>query len=153
MTQLAACPSGAPQISKLSMLARSLNHKLTRLLFGREHEELAYWNGYNMAIDEAVHMAGEETNRVTNFITDHDRFGLDTEKGKSEFIQDFYGVGESQGYYLGGFGAASSVEGKWFVTVLITKPSADECSLNEGARMQRLTSLDYCTTMFGSVSF
>ena len=50
-----------------------------------------------MAIDEAIHMAGEESNRVTNFITDHSGFGLDTQEDKSQFIQDIYGVGERQG--------------------------------------------------------
>ena len=97
MTQLAACPSGAPLVSNLSRIVRTLNHRLTRLLFGNEHEELAYWNGYNEAIDEAIHMAGEEERRVTNFITDHNGFGLDTEKGTSQFVQDLYGVGDSKG--------------------------------------------------------
>ena len=78
------------------MLARSFKHRLTRLLLGQEHQDLAYWNAYNDSISEAIHMAAEEERRVTNFIKDHDGPSLDTEKGKSLFINALYGVREGK---------------------------------------------------------
>ena len=64
---------------------------------GRERFEIAYWNGYNDAIGEAIHIAGSQGRRVTNFYSDHDRFGLDVDEVEKQFVQDSGGVGDSRG--------------------------------------------------------
>ena len=55
--ELSPCPSGSIQIPKLTLLARTIKHRLTHLIFGRKKIEPAYWNGYNDAIWEAIHIA------------------------------------------------------------------------------------------------
>ena len=71
---------GSSKISELSRFVRSLKYRLTRKILGGDNEELAYWNDYNAHIEEAIHMAREDEARITNFITDHDGFGLHAAK-------------------------------------------------------------------------
>ena len=71
---------GSPKISELSRFVRSLKYRLNRKILRGDNEELAYWNDYNAHIEEAIRIAREDEVRITNFITDHDGFGLHTTK-------------------------------------------------------------------------
>ena len=73
-------PADSQKLARMSRLARSLKYRLTRLFLGRENEEVAYWNDQNAHIEEAIRMAGKDEVRITNFITNHDGFGLHTAK-------------------------------------------------------------------------
>jgi len=86
--------AGSNKISELSRIARSLKFRLTQRLLGKENEELVYWNDCNAHIEEAISMAGEDEVRITNFITDHDGFGLYAGKEKGRLVQDLHGVGD-----------------------------------------------------------
>lgn len=86
--------AGSNKISELSGIARYLKFRLTQRFLGKENEELVYWNDCNAYIEEAIRMAGEDEARITNFISDHDGFGLYTGNGKSRLVQDLHGMGD-----------------------------------------------------------